>query len=186
MSLSAGDRIGPYVVVARLGAGGMGEVYRARDTRLERTVALKILSSNLARDAQFRERFTREAKAVAALNHPHICTVYDAGEATVDGSPSGAVQFLAMEFVEGETLAARLSRGPLPVAEALPIAVQLARALAQAHRGGIVHRDLKPANVMLTKGCAKLLDFGLAKQTGVGTADLTTAGVVLGDRKSVV
>jgi serine/threonine-protein kinase len=180
MSLSPGDRVGPYVVVARLGAGGMGEVYRARDTRLERTVALKILSPDLARDAQFRERFTREARAVAALNHPHICTVYDAGETAVDASSSRAVQFLAMEFLEGETLAARLSRGPLPVAEALPIAVQLARALAQAHRGGIVHRDLKPANVMLTKGSAKLLDFGLAKQTGIGTADLTTAGVVLG------
>jgi serine/threonine-protein kinase len=180
MSLSGGDRIGPYVVEARLGAGGMGEVYRARDTRLDRTVALKILSPDLAGDAQFRERFTREARAVAALNHPHICTVYDTGETTVSGSSSRPVQFLAMEYVDGETLASRLSRGPLPAAEALPIAVQLARALAQAHRAGIVHRDLKPANVMLSKGSAKLLDFGLAKHAGAGSNDLTSAGVVLG------
>ena len=145
MPLSAGDRIGQYVVVARLGAGGMGEVYRARDTRLDRTVALKVLSADLAGDAQFRERFTREARAVAALNHPHICTVYDAGETTVDDASSRPVQFLAMEYLEGESLATRLSRGPLPPGEALPIAIQLARALDRAHRVGIVHRDLKPA-----------------------------------------
>ena len=163
MILSVGDRLGPYLISARIGAGGMGEVYTARDTRLNRTVALKVLSPDLAGDAQFRERFNRETQAVGALNHPHICTVYDAGEATVNGGSSGPIQYLAMEYLEGETLASRLTRGPLAPAEALPVAVQLARALDKAHRADITHRDVKPANVMLTKGSAKLLDFGLAK-----------------------
>jgi serine/threonine protein kinase/Tol biopolymer transport system component len=181
MILSVGDRLGPYLISARIGAGGMGEVYTARDTRLNRTVALKVLSPDLAGDAQFRERFSRETQAVAALNHPHICTVYDAGEATVNGGSSGPIQYLAMEYLEGETLASRLTRGPLPPAEALPVAVQLARALAKAHRADITHRDVKPANVMLTKGSAKLLDFGLAKYApGLGGGDATSTGVVLG------
>jgi len=180
MILSVGDRLGPYLISARIGAGGMGEVYTARDTRLNRTVALKVLSPDLAGDAQFRERFNRETQAVAALNHPHICTVYDAGEATVNGGSSGPIQYLAMEYLEGQTLASRLTRGPLAPAEALPVAVQLARALDKAHRADITHRDVKPANVMLTKGSAKLLDFGLAKHlSGLG-GDATSTGVVLG------
>ena len=180
MPLSPGDHIGSYIVIARIGAGGMGEVYTARDTRLDRTVALKILSPELATDETFRERFTREARAIASLNHPNICTVYDAGAAKVAGSAE-PVQFLAMEYLDGETLASRLARGPLPEREALRIAIQLARALDQAHRAGLIHRDLKPANVMLTRGNAKLLDFGLAKHApGTGPADLTIAGVIVG------
>ena len=180
MPLSRGDCIGSYVVIARIGAGGMGEVYSARDTRLDRTVALKILSSELTADETFRERFTREARAIARLNHPNICIVYDAGAANVAGS-SEPMQFLAMEYLDGETLVTRLARGPLHEQEALPIAMQLARALHQAHRAGLIHRDVKPANVMLTKSGAKLLDFGLAKHAaGTGPADLTTVGVVVG------
>ena len=180
MPLSRGDRIGSYVVIARIGAGGMGEVYSARDTRLDRTVALKILSSELTADETFRERFTREARAIARLNHPNICIVYDAGDASVAGSPE-PIQFLAMEYLDGETLVTRLARGPLHEQEALPIAMQLARALHQSHRAGLIHRDVKPANVMLTKSGAKLLDFGLAKHAaGTGPADLTTVGVVVG------
>ena len=167
--LEAGQRIGPYHVVARIGAGGMGDVYEARDTRLDRTVAIKVLSAHICGDAQFRERFEREARAVAALNHPHICTLHDVGEATVSvkGSPV-SIQFLVMEHLEGETLAARLARGPLTAAQALLFAAQLASALDKAHRAGLVHRDLKPGNVMLTRSGAKLLDFGLATHGPVG------------------
>jgi serine/threonine protein kinase len=135
------------LISARIGAGGMGEVYAARDTRLNRTVALKVLSPDLARDAQFRERFNRETQAVAAVNHPHICTVYDAGEATVNGGSSGPIQYLAMEYLEGETLASRLTRGPLAPAEALPVAVQLARALDKAFtHEGANHRPVASAD----------------------------------------
>jgi serine/threonine protein kinase len=156
--LTPGLRLGPYEIQSPLGAGGMGEVYRARDTRLDRVVAIKVLSAELAADPQFRERFDREARAISALDHAHICALYDIGEH--DGT-----SFLVMQYLEGETLDARLARGPLPFDQALQYAVQIADALDKAHRAGIVHRDLKPANVMLTKAGAKLLDFGLAKST---------------------
>jgi eukaryotic-like serine/threonine-protein kinase len=163
----------------------MGEVYKARDTRLDRTVAIKILSETLAADPQFRERFDREGRAVSQLTHPHICTLYDVGQH--DGTA-----FLVMEYLEGGTLADRLAKGPLPVDQALKIAIEIASALDKAHRAGIVHRDLKPGNIMLTKSGAKLLDFGLAKSQGpvIGggglsmlptTPDnLTAQGTVLG------
>ena len=159
MSLPVGARLGPYEILGPVGAGGMGEVYKARDTRLDRTVAIKILPTALAADAQFRERFDREARAISQLTHSHICTLYDVGEH--DGTA-----FLVMEFLDGETLADRLKRGALPLAAALKVAIQIADALSAAHRQGIVHRDLKPGNVMLTKAGAKLLDFGLAKASG--------------------
>src|SRR4051812_47804325 len=156
MPLTPGTRLGPYEIVAAAGAGGMGEVYRARDTRLDRIVAIKVLPSQFAADPELRARFDREARAVSSLNHPHICALYDVG------SESDS-HFLVLEFLEGETLAARISRAPVPVDEALQIAIEICGALDRAHRAGIVHRDLKPANVMLTKAGAKLLDFGLAK-----------------------
>jgi serine/threonine protein kinase len=156
MALAPGTRLGPYEVVGALGAGGMGEVYRARDTRLDRSVAIKVLPVALAGDPARRSRFEREAKAVAALDHPHICGIYDVGEA--DGT-----HFLVMPLVDGQTLAARLQKGPLPLDQALKVASELADALDKAHRAGLVHRDVKPANIMLTKAGAKLLDFGLAK-----------------------
>src|SRR6187551_1619196 len=134
----------------------MGEVYRARDTRLDRTVAVKVLTHTLAADASFRERFAREARVISQLEHPNICSLYDVGDH--DGTA-----FLVMQFLEGETLSSRLSRGPLPLDQALRSAVEIAGALDRAHRAGIIHRDLKPANVMMTKTGAKLLDFGLAK-----------------------
>ena len=156
MTLTAGARLGPYEIIAPLGAGGMGEVHKARDTRLDRTVAIKVLPPRFAADPQFRERFDREARAISSLNHPHICALYDVGHQ--DGT-----SFLVMEHLEGETLANRIAKGPLPVADALRYAIEIAGALATAHRAGIVHRDLKPGNVMITKAGAKLLDFGLAK-----------------------
>src|SRR5262249_20105121 len=139
-----------------LGAGGMGEVYRARDTRLDRIVAVKVLPPELAENAERRARFEREAKAVSALNHPHICTLHDIGR-------QDSIDYLVLEYIEGETLAERLKRGPLPFEQVLRYGIEIADALDKAHRHGIVHRDLKPANVMLTKSGAKLLDFGLAK-----------------------
>ena len=176
-----GRRLGPYQVIARVGAGGMGEVYKCRDTRLNRTVAIKILSARIAADPAFRERFQREAQAVAALNDPHICTLYDVGQHAPDdaGAP---LDYLVMEYVEGETLAARLARSPLPTDRALEIAAQIATALDRAHRAGIVHRDLKPGNVMLTKRGVKLLDFGLAKAARAEATEpgLTDTGIVLG------
>ena len=163
MSLSTGTRLGPYEIESALGAGGMGEVYRARDTRLERTVAIKVLNSALVATPDLKTRFEREARTVSQLNHPNICTLYDVGHQ--DGT-----DFLVMECLEGETLAERLKRGPLATDDLLKIAIQIADALEKAHRAGIVHRDLKPGNVMLTKTGAKLLDFGLAKPTMMAAA----------------
>jgi Tol biopolymer transport system component/predicted Ser/Thr protein kinase len=158
MPLGAGARLGPYEIQSALGAGGMGEVYRARDTRLDRIVAIKVLPSHVSSDPALRERFEREARTVAALNHPHICTLYDVGR-------QDEIDFLVMEYLEGETLAARLAKGAVPINVALRHAIEIADALDKAHRAGIVHRDLKPGNIMLTKSGAKLLDFGLAKTT---------------------
>jgi len=156
MSLSAGTKLGPYEIQSPLGAGGMGEVYRARDTRLGRDVAIKVLPAHLTSNPDLRQRLDREAKAISSLNHPNICTLYDVG--SQDG-----VDFLVMEHLDGETLADRLQRGAIPIAEALKTAIEIADALAKAHARGIVHRDLKPANIMLTKNGPKLMDFGLAK-----------------------
>jgi serine/threonine protein kinase len=156
MAIAAGTKLGPYEIVAALGAGGMGEVYRARDTRLGREVAIKVLSQHLSANPDLKARFEREAKAISALNHPHICHLYDVG--SQDGT-----DFLVMELLEGESLAQRLQRGPVPLKQSLEVGAQIAEALEKAHKSGIVHRDLKPGNVMLTKSGAKLLDFGLAK-----------------------
>ncbi len=158
MPIITGKRLGPYEILSAVGAGGMGEVYRARDTRLDRIVAIKILPDHLADRAELRERFEREAKTISSLNHPHICTLYDVGHQ--DGT-----DYLVMEYLEGETLAARLLKGPLPLDQVLKYAIEIADALDKAHRKGITHRDLKPGNIMLTKSGAKLLDFGLAKLT---------------------
>jgi serine/threonine protein kinase/Tol biopolymer transport system component len=155
MVLARNARLGPYEILGPLGTGGMGEVYKARDTRLDRTVAIKILPAAVAADPHRRERFRREARAIATLSHPHICALHDIGDA--DG-----VEFLVMEYLPGETLAHRLLRGPLPIAEVVRIGADLAEALDAAHRQGVVHRDLKPSNVMLTAGGATILDFGLA------------------------
>ena len=171
MSLSAGQRLGPYEIVGPLGAGGMGEVFAARDTRLDRLVAVKVLPPGLASDPDRLARFEREAKAISALSHPHVCALFDVGRAE---GPDGAIEYLVMEKLEGETLAARLARGPLPLADVLVLGGQLAGALAAAHRRGIVHRDLKPGNVMLTRSGAKLLDFGLARQDE-GASSMTGA-----------
>src|ERR1700724_3343600 len=156
MPLVTGSRLGPYEIQSALGAGGMGEVYKARATRLDRTVAVKILPQVLAADPQFRDRFDREARTISQLDHPHICGLYDVGE-------HNGTAYLVMQYLEGETLADRLTKGALPLDQALQYAIQIADALATAHKAGIVHRDLKPGNVMLTKSGAKLLDFGLAK-----------------------
>ncbi|HEY0593085.1 MAG TPA: protein kinase [Thermoanaerobaculia bacterium] len=158
MALATGVRLGPYEIVAPLGAGGMGEVYRARDTRLDRTVAVKILPDEPSRSGELRARFEQEARAISSLNHPNICTLHDVGRH--DG-----IDYLVMELLDGETLADRLMRGPLPLAQVIRYGAEVARALAQAHRRGIVHRDLKPGNIMLTPRGAKVLDFGLAKAT---------------------
>ena len=154
--IAVGTKLGPYEILSALGAGGMGEVYRARDARLGRDVAIKVLAAHLSSNPDFKARFEREARAISALNHPHICHLYDIG------SHEGT-DYLVMEFLEGETLAQRLARGALPFAEIVPVGVAIAEALALAHRQGIVHRDLKPGNIMLTKTGAKLMDFGLAK-----------------------
>ena len=200
MTLSAGARLGPYEILTPVGAGGMGEVYRARDTRLDRIVAIKVLPPTLAADPQFRERFAREAKSISALNDPNICALYDVGEAPGTAADSASTHFLVMEYLEGETLAARLGRGSLPLPEALRIAAEIASALDAAHRQRIIHRDLKPGNVFLvrrsgsstsTSSIAKLLDFGLAKfaanvsnplLTAMPTASspITAQGTILG------
>ena len=156
MALSSGTKLGPYEVQEPLGAGGMGEVYRARDTRLGRDVAVKVLPAHLSSNAELKQRLEREAKAISSLNHPHICTLHDVG--SQDG-----MDYLVMEHLDGETLADRLQRGAMPLAEALKIAIDVADALDKAHARGVVHRDLKPGNIMLTKSGAKLMDFGLAK-----------------------
>jgi serine/threonine protein kinase len=158
MSLSAGTKLGPYEIQSLLGAGGMGEVYRARDTRLDRTVAIKVLPQGVTDTPEVRQRFEREARAVSSLNHPHICALYDVGNQ--DG-----IEYLVMEYIEGETLAKRLESGPLATTDLLRYAIEVADALDRAHRQGVIHRDLKPGNIMLTKSGAKLLDFGLAKAT---------------------
>ncbi len=187
MSLPPGARLGPYEIVAPLGAGGMGEVYKARDTRLNRAVAVKVLAAHLSESPQARQRFEREAKIVSQLSHPHVCALFDVGHQ--DGT-----DFLVMELLEGEALSERLARGPLPFADVLRYGVEIADALDKAHRAGIVHRDLKPGNVMLTKSGVKLLDFGLAKAleaaaagpdisravTASAQADLTQEGAVFG------
>jgi eukaryotic-like serine/threonine-protein kinase len=174
--VSAGTRLGPYEVVSRVGAGGMGEVWKARDTRLDRSVAIKILPIEFAKDAALKLRFEREAKTISQLTHPHICTLYDIG----DG-------YLVMELLDGDTLADRIERGPMPLADVFRYGAQIGEALDRAHRGGVVHRDLKPGNVMITKAGAKLLDFGLAKASELDVFEgatvqkpLTQEGTILG------
>src|SRR5262245_42402908 len=154
--LTAGTKLGPYEILAVAGAGGMGEVYRGRDTRLGRLVAIKVLPAHLSSNPELKQRLEREARAVSSLSHPHICSLYDIGQQ--DG-----VDYLVMEFLEGETLADRLERGPLPVEAAIGYAMEIADALEKAHKQGVTHRDLKPGNIMLTKMGVKLMDFGLAK-----------------------
>ena len=172
MPIAPGTKLGPYEIVAPLGAGGMGEVYRARDTRLERAVAVKILPAQFSSDPIRKQRFEREAKTISSLNHPNICTLHDIG--SQDG-----VDYLVMECVEGETLAKRLEKGALPVEQVLKLGAQIADALDKAHRSGVIHRDLKPGNIMLTAAGAKLLDFGLAKPAAPLTSVATmTAGAV--------
>jgi len=177
MTIAPGVRLGPYEIVSRLGAGGMGEVWRAKDTRLDRCVAVKTLPAQFAQNAQLRLRFEREAKTISQLNHPNICTIYDVGD-----------DYLVMELLEGESLADRVAKGPMPIEQVLKIGVEIATALDRAHRSGIVHRDLKPGNVMLTRTGAKLLDFGLAKTSTIvaGSTDatvqksLTAEGTIVG------
>jgi eukaryotic-like serine/threonine-protein kinase len=183
MSLAAGTKLGPYEIQSPLGAGGMGEVYRARDTRLDRVVAIKVLPSHLCLDPERKQRFEREARAISSINHPNICTLYDVG--SQDG-----IEYLVMEYLEGETLASRLMRGALPVDRALRHGIEVTDALDTAHRRGITHRDLKPSNIFLTKhGEAKVLDFGLVKveeevhpemPTSTSPAALTSPGTTVG------
>src|ERR1700730_7220896 len=186
MTLTSGTKLGPYEIQAPLGAGGMGEVYRARDTRLERAVAIKILSAHLCQNAEARDRFDREARAISSLSHPNICHLYDVGEQ--DG-----ISYLVMEYVEGETLGDRLHKGPLPLEQVLKVGAEICDELEKAHRSGVVHLDLKPSNIMLTKTGAKLMDFGLAKPpvapVGAGSSSnpmatmsrpLTAEGTIVG------
>jgi eukaryotic-like serine/threonine-protein kinase len=192
MALPTGTRLGPYEIVAPIGAGGMGEVYRAKDTRLDRTVAIKVLASHLSSSPELKQRFEREARSVSSLNHSHICQLYDVGS-------QNGTEYLVMEYLEGETLADRLRKGALPLNELLKTAMEIAEALEVAHRAGIIHRDLKPGNIMLTKAGVKLMDFGLAKPAAIGGAGaapmlsaaqtvsgpspmspLTTAGMIVG------
>jgi eukaryotic-like serine/threonine-protein kinase len=163
MALTSGTKLGPYEIQSPLGAGGMGEVYRARDTRLDRTVAVKVLASHLSSSPELKQRMEREGRAISSLNHPNICQLFDIGS-------HNGTDYLVMEFLEGETLADRLRKGTMPLAEVIKIGIAVAEALAVAHRSGIVHRDLKPGNIMLTAGGAKLMDFGLAKPLGVQAA----------------
>jgi Tol biopolymer transport system component len=186
MAIPSGRRLGPYEILSSIGAGGMGEVYRARDTRLDRIVAIKVLPTHLADRSELRERFEREARTIASLNHPHICVLHDIGQQ--DG-----IDYLVMEYLEGETLAQRLAKGPLPLDQVLQFAIEISDALDKAHRKGVTHRDLKPGNIMLTKTGTKLLDFGLAKLkqevapanvqlSQIATADepLTAKGSIVG------
>jgi Tol biopolymer transport system component/tRNA A-37 threonylcarbamoyl transferase component Bud32 len=181
MTLSAGTRLGPYEIVAPIGAGGMGEVYKARDTRLERTVAIKVLPQHLSSAPEVRQRFEREAKTISQFSHSHICALYDVGrEPGRDGGHD--TEYLVMEFLEGETLSDRLAKGALPLEQTLRYGVEIADALDKAHRQGIVHRDLKPGNVMITKSGVKLLDFGLAKAMAapVQSSGMTSLPTVMG------
>jgi serine/threonine protein kinase len=185
MPILPGKRLGPYEIVSGIGAGGMREVYRARDTRLDRIVAIKILPDHHASNPELRERFEREARTIASLNHPHICVLHDIGHQV-------GTDFLVIEYLEAETLAQRLVKGPLPLAQMLPYAIEIADALDKAHRKGVTHRDLKPGNIMLTKSGTKLLDFGLAKlredsapatplsQLPTGKDPITAKGTILG------
>jgi eukaryotic-like serine/threonine-protein kinase len=189
MALTSGTKLGPYEIQSPLGAGGMGEVYRARDTRLDRTVAIKILPSHLSENPEAKQRFDREARTISSLTHPNICTLYDVGH-------QNGLDYLVMEYLEGETLADRLRRGPLPVDQVLKHGIEICDGLEKAHRNGVVHRDLKPGNIMLTKTGAKLMDFGLAKttlavptssssliatmSTPIGSHPLTAQGTVMG------
>jgi serine/threonine protein kinase/Tol biopolymer transport system component len=177
MALTSGTKLGPYEIQSPLGAGGMGEVYRARDTRLDRIVAIKVLTSHLSDNPELKQRFEREAKAISSLNHPNICTLHDVGS-------QNGVDFLVMEHLEGETLAQRMRKGPLPLDQVVKVGCEIADALDKAHRAGIVHRDLKPGNVMLTKAGTKLLDFGLAKPLNTlvaasGSAPLVSAALTM-------
>src|SRR3984957_20521201 len=190
MALASGSKLGPYEILSKLGAGGMGEAYRARDTRLDRDVAVKILPSHLSENAAGKQRFDREARTISSLNHSNICTLYDVGHQ--DG-----IDFLVMEYLEGETLADRLRKGPLPIEQVFRYGIDICDGLEKAHRSGVVHRDLKPGNIMLTKAGAKLMDFGLAKaavvtasgnsssltmtlSTPMGSHPLTAQGTVVG------
>ncbi len=189
MPLEAGTRLGPYEILSPLGAGGMGEVYKARDTRLDRTVAIKVLPAHVADDPDLRQRFEREAKTISSLNHPHICTLHDIGEH--DGRP-----FIAMELLEGQVLSQRIGSHAIRIEQVVEWVLQVADGLAAAHAKGIVHRDIKPGNIFITAGeSAKVLDFGLAKTSSLGRevkrtegddwptaleAPLTTPGVALG------
>src|SRR5262245_13994864 len=181
MPLDAGKTLGPYQILNPIGAGGMGEVYKAKDARLNRTVAIKVLPQDVASDPERKQRFEREAQTIAALNHPNICVVYDVGEA-------GGTHYMVMEYLEGETLAARIERSPMPREQALKCAIEIGDALDKAHSHGVVHRDVKPANIILTKAGAKLLDFGLAKAgaaavvSGVSQlpTNLTMQGTIVG------
>src|SRR5262245_8206192 len=198
MNLGPGTRLGPYELTCTLGQGGMGEVYKATDTRLNRTVAIKVLPPRVSDDLDLKARFEREAQTIAGLNHPNICTLHDVGRdvpkpagssgsgVPVSGTP---IEFLVLEYLEGETVKDRIARGPMPLTEALTAGIAIANALVRAHQAGIVHRDLKPANVMLTKNGPKLLDFGLAKWTADNEhtlaamptrADVTAKGTMLG------
>jgi eukaryotic-like serine/threonine-protein kinase len=168
MPLASGTKLGPYEIQAQLGAGGMGEVYRALDTRLDRTVAIKVLASHLSSSPELKQRMEREGRAISSLNHPRICQLYDIGS-------QNGIDYLVMEFLQGETLAEMLRRGPLQLSEVLKIGIDVAEALAVAHRQGIVHRDLKPGNIMITSDGAKLMDFGLAKPIGLPSSSSSSA-----------
>src|SRR5260370_28882186 len=189
MARTPGSKLGPYEIQSPLGAGGMGEGYRARDTRLDRTVAIKILPAHLSDDPEAKQRFDREARTISSLNHPNSGTLHDVGHQ--DG-----IDYLVMEYLEGETLADRLRKGPLPIEQVLKCGIEICDGLERAHRSGVVHRDLKPGNIMLTKTGAKLMDFGLAKtlaasagaisnltvtlSTPAGSHPLTAQGTVMG------
>jgi serine/threonine protein kinase len=171
VKLAPGARLGPYEILAPLGAGAMGEVYSAHDTRLGRTVAVKILPAEFAEDVKLTTRFEAEAKAISALSHPNICALYDVGPG-----------YLVMEYCEGKTLARRIEQGALPIEQVIEYGIQIAGALDTAHRAGIVHRDLKPSNIMVTRSGLKLLDFGLAKQRAESSPDESTVDVSLGPK----
>src|SRR6202167_3423407 len=179
MSLSSGAKLGPYEIQSPIGVGGMGEVYRAKDTRLDRNVAVKILPDHLSDNPEAKQRFDREARAISSLNHPNICTLHDVGHQ--DG-----IDFLVMEFLEGETLADRLRQGPLPTEQVLKYGIEICEGLERAHKSGVVHRDLKPGNVMLTKTGAKLMDFGLAKASPAAAAPASSLTMTIAEQPLTV